>query len=172
MLGPREPTLSCPLCKTTQWLSQWKDFRRRNISGRYQIAREKELCHNRLIPGHYAAVCPKTRFCKVDGYEDKHSTFLHPPAVHAPNGTQSGIRTQRAYVNVHKLQCAFTGVGGSVTGLLVVPVKVRAKGSDTTVHANAFLDGGSNTSFCSEQLMKQLGVKGINTTILLTTMER
>ena len=65
-------------------------------------------------------------FCKVDGCEDKHSTFLHPPAVRAPNGTQSDIGTQSAYVNVDKLQCAFSEVGGSVTGLPVVPVKVRA----------------------------------------------
>ena len=172
VLGPRRPTLSCPLCKATHWLSQCKDFRRRNVSERYQIAREKELCYNCLIPGHYAAVCPKTSFCKVDGCDDKHSTFLHPPAVPAPNGTQSDIGTQSAYVNVDKLQCAFSGVGGSVTGLPVVPVKVRAKGSDTTVHTYAFLDGGSNTSFCSEQLMKRLGVKGVNTTISLTTMER
>ena len=86
-LGPREPTLSCPLCKATHWLSQCKDFRRRNVSERYQIAREKELCYNCLIPGHYAAVCPKTSFCKVDGCEDKHSTFLHPPAVRATDRT-------------------------------------------------------------------------------------
>ena len=172
VLEPREPTLSCPLCKTTHWLSQCKDFRRRNVSERYQIAREKELCYNCLIPGHYAAVCPKTSFCKVDGCKDKHSTFLHPPAVRATNGTQSDIGTQSAYVNVDNPQCAFSGVGGSVTGLPVVPVKVRAKGSDTTVHTYAFLDGGSNTSFCSEQLTKRLGVKGINTTISLTTMER
>ena len=172
VLGPRRPTLSCPLCKATHWLSQCKDFRRRNVSERYQIAREKELCYNCLIPGHCAAVCPKTSFCKVDGCDDKHSTFLHPPAVPAPSGTQSDIGTQSAYVNVDKLQCAFSGVGGSVTGLPVVPVKVRAKGSDTTVHTYAFLDGGSNTSFCSEQLMKRLGVKGVNTTISLTTMER
>ena len=172
VLGPRRPTLSCPLCKATHWLSQCKDFRRRNVSERYQIAREKELCYNCLIPGHCAAVCPKTSFCKVDGCDDKHSTFLHSPAVPAPSGTQSDIGTQSAYVNVDKLQCAFSGVGGSVTGLPVVPVKVRAKGSDTTVHTYAFLDGGSNTSFCSEQLMKRLGVKGVNTTISLTTMER
>ncbi len=30
-LGPRRPTLSCPLCKATRWLSQCKDFRRRDI---------------------------------------------------------------------------------------------------------------------------------------------
>ena len=59
-----------------------------------------------------------------------------------------------------------------MTGLPVVPVKVRAKGGDTNVHTYAFLNGGSNTSFCSEQLMKRLGIKGINTTISLTTMER
>ena len=112
VLGPREPTLSCPLCKATHWLSQCKDFRRRNVSERYQIAREEELCHKCLIPGHYAPVCPKTSFCKVDGCEDKHSTFLHPPAVCAPNGTQLDIGTQSAYVNVDKLQSAFSGVGG------------------------------------------------------------
>ena len=100
------------------------------------------------------------------------TSIQHPPGVPAPNGTQSDIGTQSAYVNVNKLQCAFSGVGGLVTGQLVVPVKVRAKGGDTTVHTYAFLDGGSNTSFCSEQLMKRLGVKGINTTISLTTMER
>ena len=103
----------------------------------------------------------------MDGCEDKHSTFLHPSAVRATNGTQSDIGTQSAYVNVDKPQCAFSGVGGSVTGLPVVPVKVRAEGSDTTVHTYAFLDGGSNTSFYSERLMERLGVKGINTTISL-----
>ena len=133
VLGPRESTLSCPLCQATHWLSQCKDFRRGNVSERYQIAREKELCHNYLIPGHFAAVCPKTSFSKVDGCEDKHSTFLHPPAVGCPNGTQSDIGTQSAYVNVDKLQCAFSGVGGSVTGLPVVPAKVRAKGRNSTL---------------------------------------
>ena len=108
----------------------------------------------------------------MDGCEDKHSTFLHPPSVHVANGTQPEVGTQSAYVNVDKLQCAFSGVGASVTGLPILPVKVRPKRSDTTVHTYAFLDGGSNTSFCSEQLMKRLGVKGIKTTMSLTTMER
>ena len=72
-------------------------------------------------------MCPKTSFCQVDGCDDKHSILLHPPAVPDPNETQSDIGTQSAYVNVNKLQCAFSGVGGSVTGL-PVPVKVRAKG--------------------------------------------
>ena len=56
VLGPRRPTLSCPLCKATLWLSQCRELRRRNVSERYQIARGKELCYNCLIPGHYTYI--------------------------------------------------------------------------------------------------------------------
>jgi len=35
-----------------------------------------------------------------------------------------------------------------------------------------FLDGGLNTTFCSDQLLKELGVRGINTTLTLATLER
>ena len=36
----------------------------------------------------------------------------------------------------------------------------------------AFLDSGSNTTFCSDQVLKDLGVRGIDTTLSLITMER
>ena len=64
------------------------------------------------------------------------------------------------------------GAGTSVTGLPVIPVEVRAKGSDTLLRTYTFLDGGSKTTLCSDQLMKELGVRGIDTTLSLTTMER
>lgn len=78
VLGPREPTLSCPLCKATHWLSQCKDFRRRNISDKYQIAKEKVLCYNCLIPSHYAARVRKQAFarCMVVKASIRHS-YIH-----------------------------------------------------------------------------------------------
>ena len=57
-------------------------------------------------------------------------------------------------------------------GLAIVPVKVRAIGSERIVQTYAFLDGGSNTSFCSENLMRQLNIKGKKTTLSLTTLEK
>ena len=36
----------------------------------------------------------------------------------------------------------------------------------------AFLDGGSNTSFCSQNLMRQLNIEGKKTTLSLTTLEK
>ena len=58
------------------------------------------------------------------------------------------------------------------TGMAVIPVKARVKGSDKSVVTYAFLDNGSNSSFCTDSLMKQLGVKGQRTKISLSTLER
>ena len=59
-----------------------------------------------------------------------------------------------------------------MTGLAVVPVKVKAPGQDVAVETYAFLDSGSNSSFCSEDLAHQLGLSGQQTTLALTTMEK
>ncbi|XP_020609698.1 uncharacterized protein LOC110048246 [Orbicella faveolata] len=167
----RRTMLSAVRCYP-HWLSQCNDFRRRGVSKRYELVREKELCYNCLVSGHYAIACPKTSFCKVDGCHDKHSTFLHPSAARIEDATQPEIGAQNAYVSVGKPRRAVTGAGTSVTGLPVVPVKVRAKGSDTLLRTYAFLDSGSNTTCCSDQLLKELEVRGMETTLTLTTLER
>ena len=60
----------------------------------------------------------------------------------------------------------------SVIGLPIIPVNVRAKDGLRTVVTYAFLDGGSNTSFITDSLLKKLVVKGTQTTLSLTTMEK
>ena len=47
----------------------------------------------------------------------------------------------------------------------IVPVKVNKK-----VLIYAFLDSGSNTSFCTEDLLRKLNAKGERVTLSLTTM--
>ena len=59
----------------------------------------------------------------------------------------------------------------SAAGLALLPVKVKAPGLDKIVETYAFLDNGSNTSFCSEGLIEELGINGRATTLSLTTME-
>jgi len=59
-----------------------------------------------------------------------------------------------------------------VTGLAILPVRVKAPGYDKTVKKYAFLDNGSTASFCSEELVRELGLSGRDTTLSLTTMER
>ena len=60
----------------------------------------------------------------------------------------------------------------SVASLALVPVKVKAHGSDLIVKTYAFLDNWSNVSLCSEKLATQLGPSGRPTALTLTTIER
>ena len=60
---------------------------------------------------------------------------------------------------------------GFVVGLSIVPVKVKVKGSSKKVPTNAFLDSGSNTSFCTEDLLRRLGARGKRASLSLTTMQ-
>ena len=58
-----------------------------------------------------------------------------------------------------------------VVGLSTVPVKVKEKGKDKKVLTCAFLDSGSNTSFCTDTLLRKLDAKGVKTTHTLTMMQ-
>ena len=59
--------------------------------------------------------------------------------------------------------------GDPSIGLAVVPVKVKAKGKGAVIVTYAFLDPGSNTSFCTDQLTERLGAIRMKTTLSLTT---
>lgn len=57
-------------------------------------------------------------------------------------------------------------------GMAVVLVKVWLKATGPPVITYAFLDSGSSSTFCTESLMRQLGVSGTRTQISLTTLEK
>jgi hypothetical protein len=48
---------------------------------------------------------------------------------------------------------------------------VKAKGGSAFVETYAFLDSRSNTSFCTETLLKQLNVNGSTVNLSLTTIQ-
>ena len=54
--------------------------------------------------------------------------------------------------------------------LPIVAVAVSVPGSTQTVRVKALLDGGSNRSFCSPELLELLGVSGSDTKVTLETM--
>ena len=135
--------------------------------------------------------CPKPSFCKVTGCQSKHSTYLHPrndtrvaekssgldvpwrSVGQSDNGTtvdNNGARN--SCVNAPKAEFAAIGAGVFVTGLPVVPVKVKCAGSSKVIETYAFLDPGSNTTFCTNELLEQLGVEGKETILSLTTLQQ
>ena len=56
-------------------------------------------------------------------------------------------------------------------GLAVVPVKVKARDSSKIIETYAFLDAGSNTTFCTEGLLQELNIEGKKTKLSLTTIQ-
>ena len=131
--------------------------------------------------------CQKESFCKVKGCSSKHSSFLHP----VNNKNQSNAQSTDVGVNSNTIQgtgADTQSIGDSnaannsyvksnfststtVTGLAIVPVHVKAKESQQVVEMYAFLDSGSNTSFCTESLLEKLNVKGKQTRLALTTLQ-
>lgn len=186
---PKEIKVRCMICEGDHILPRCNRFKSEPLEERLRFVRRKGLCYNCLFQGHVVNSCPKHSFYKVPGCQSKHSTFLHPrihtsdrrnfedgPPVHTKE-EENGIKNsgadnaQERCVNATKIGSGVTGAGVITTGLPIVPVKVKCAGSSRVVTTYALLDAGSNTTFCTQELLKELGVKGKKTTVLLTTLQ-
>jgi hypothetical protein len=172
-------SISCPSCCGTHWLSQCDKFKGMSVDERYKFVRSKKLCINCLTPNHFVKDCPKKSFCRIQDCPAKHSTFLHLKDKKPANDEAKGAEEDKnagaevsnnGYVTAVSNRTS-NSKEASTTGLAVVPVKVRAKGGNKLVKTYAFLDSGSNTTFCTEQLLNELGIKGTKSTLSLTTLE-
>ena len=147
--------------------------------------RKKGLCDNCLFRGHIAKNCPKASFCKVTGCSKKHSTYLHPQSANPDDAddrqsenkkeedqdSDNSVGSRNGYVKTKDRCYGVTGAGTSEIGMPIVPVKVKSRSSNRTVVTYALLDSGSNTTFCTHDLMTQLGIKGEETILSLTTLQ-
>ena len=152
--------------------------RERPYPERIQFLISKNLCFGYLSDQHVSRNCPQRKTCKIANCTRKHPSVLHTrpregSTTEVGVGTDEGIGSQvRCNMVNTDTNAPSHHLGRYRTGLAVIPVKVKAKDSDKTVITYAFLDNGSNSSFCTESLMKQHGVKGQKTKISLSTLER
>ena len=133
---------ACP-CNANHWLSRCDKFRKWSLEERRKYVKDNKLCLNCLTSGHFVRSCAKQSFCKVEGCMGKHSTFLHPkpaplndgerkdlqnhpPATHEEKREVNSNRSSNGYVKT--CPKSSRSKGSSVTGLSVVPVRVRTKG--------------------------------------------
>ncbi|XP_068675732.1 uncharacterized protein [Montipora foliosa] len=178
----------CPLCKAAHWLPRCEKFRKQSLDERTKFIQDKKLCINCLTPGHFVRLCKRQSFCKVKGCTSKHSSFLHPinnenhlnaqsPDVGGvlsttmqPAGADAQSMGDTNLANNSYVKSSFSS-SFTATGLAIVPVYVQAKGGQPVVETYAFLDSGSNTSFCTESLLEKLNIKGKKTKLTLTTLK-
>ena len=159
-------SLRCTMCSGNHRIWRCDKFKKLSYQEKKKVV--QQLCLKCLSEGHYARKCPKIHFkCLVEGCSKGHNTLLHPPQPEAavkeekeaqkppdPIETTGGTREQEVKVTVA------TGAGERVC-LSVVPLKVRAKGSNQpAIGAYALLDSGSEVTLCHERLKKQLAASG------------
>ncbi|XP_071959793.1 uncharacterized protein [Antedon mediterranea] len=124
--------------------------------------KEHRLCYGCLTTGHLAKHCNSRHTCTK--CKRRHPTTLHQDPVVNTETTNKNNDKQP-----NQLQAACAKINQGECALAVIPVRVSV-GCSHQVETYAFLDPGSTISFCSEALVKQLGVGGRNECITIDTM--
>ena len=143
------------LCKEDHWLTCCRQFKKQSVEQRVKFVCKKGLCKNCFQRDHKVQSCPKNSYCKIPACHTNYSTFLHLGPINEGDRRATRNNNDNAHKNCVNgdSQCALTGAGTSTIGLHIVPVKVKARTADPPVLTYAFLDSGSNTTFCSQTLM-------------------
>ena len=159
-VAPASPT-RCPGCQgTCRNVADCPTYAQLAYGDRKKLILEHKLCYNCLKPAHMAAACYSPSQCNVPDCKGKHHHTLHQ------------WRPMRSEDQGDKTSSAGGYLTASSAGrvlLGIVPVRVRgANGKD--VVTNALLDNGSSQCFCSEELRRQLGIKGKEVQYTLSTL--
>ena len=167
----------CLLCKQTHTLFGCDQFKKLAPDKRLQFAKDKQLCFNCLRKGHMLTECRLNRTCSVEGCGRKHTKFLHQinkpqrsegPAETPPENPTSDSTASNGYVDTASNNVI--GAGGRSV-LPIVPVRVQSDGRNF-IDTYALLDSGSTHSFCTDALSRQLGAKGQDLQLRLTTLDK
>ncbi|KAL7830822.1 hypothetical protein SRHO_G00319490 [Serrasalmus rhombeus] len=98
---------------------------------------------------------------------------VHPSALHIERNTaQEAEKPFDGIGNASTELCGHIGAGDQESVLPIVPVKVKAAKGSHVLQVYALPDPGSSATFCSEELMSCLHMKGKKTRILFRTMNQ
>ena len=168
---PTEDVL-CSFCNSGHALDTCEALRRLPYPDRIQFLKSKHLCFGCLSSNHAVKECPEKKTCMVANCTRKHPTILHTNTagrIRPSDIPSASTSPQEESTRVHN---GMVHLDRSRIGMAVVPVKVWLKTTGPPVITYAFLDNGSSSTFCTESLMRKLGVNGTRAQISLTTLEK
>lgn len=176
--------VKCVYCEnSSHLLSDCKKFIGISLQERYSFMKSKGLCYGCLKKGHMSMKCRNRLKCSLCGRF--HPTILHDPTKSSVNmsnhkGEASDsslavpkIKQSAAYCSTENSSisaCCDTGAGDQTCAMAIIPVRIKLKDKSHSVVTYAFFDSGSSVSFCTENLMRQLGASGKRCNITLNTM--
>ena len=152
----------------------------KTLKKRIKFLAKQKSCYGCLKPmteGHIAKTCTQQLTCS--SCKGNHPTPLHgytPNKKSKTDGSQpvdgeGNLKSNFAGFN-DDLKCASMTrkTGSKVISMCIVPVKVKHEDGKDTITTYAMLDNFSQGSFIHDNLVKELGVHGMKTTLNLKTL--
>ena len=159
--------IQCYFCGKNHKVANCEDFKKKTGKEKFNFIRYRKLCNNCLSSFHFSAGCKQKNACTVpDCYlRRKHLTSIHDSVI-AYEQRRKDQRRKHVQTDSAQNNYSFVGVtrcddqGRVNSALPIVPLKVKAIGSDKVFDTYTLLDSGSTASFCREALLDKLGVAG------------
>ena len=174
-IDSRNPSRLCKLCSKHHDLASCQAYLKKTLANRKEFLKEKGLCFACYDSGHRSSGCAQRRTCKK--CFRRHPTGLHDdnfrliPAASVQQ-ISSPPQQEDTMVNAHtemnEAACNATGIDKTVSAVPIVPVRLRFAGSEVVTYA--MLDNCSTGSFVLKELAASLGVKGIDTQLMVKTV--
>ena len=160
--GSTPPTehVLCSFCNSGNALEACEALRRLPYPDQIQFLKSKHLCFGCLSFNHAVKECPERKTCTVANCTRKHPTILHTNTTGRIRQSDIPITSTSPHEESTRVRNGMVKMDRSRIGIAVVPVKVWLKSSGPPVVTYAFFDCGSSSTFCTESLMRQLGVDG------------
>ena len=173
--GNEENPDVCIYCNERHKLECCNSFMDKTLKERIKFLAKQKSCYGCLKPmteGHNAKTCTQRLTCS--SCKGNHPTFLHgytPNKKSKTDGNQAvdgegNIKSNFAGFN-NDLKCAsmIGKTGSKVISMCIVPAKVKHETDKDTITTYAMLDNCSQGSFIHDNLVKELGVNGMKTTL-------
>ena len=153
----------CPMYSSNQHdLDECGEFLQLDIDGRKSYVFRHQLCFGCLQPNHMARACTAKKICKV--CRDPHPTSLHSPR-RKPREPDSIDNVMQSFGS----KC--TDIHENSVSVSVVPVWLyHPSNPQRKVSTYALLDNCSQGSFITEDIMKDLKLGGISTSVTIKTL--
>ena len=166
-------TTYCPCSGSNHKVAECPIFIQKPREQRMDVVKKHRLCFACLKGGQECKNCFRRIPCKE--CTGKHSTLLHVTRKPVQdNLVRIHLMTNRKRMkskhDQETARCGFTTTEGSVAALPILPIKIRRKGTKEYIGTYALLNGGSNTTFCTNSLSERLGYIGKERTVKLTTI--
>ena len=182
---------NCPLCNARHDLVKCSKFLKSSVDERSEVIRSKGLCYGCFKSGHVSSGCRNRSICKECGR--RHHTLLHGVK---PRSTERSPQSEPKLQEIQQTSSRNESLGEKppvaesasshlitvvhsstaesasvITNCRIIQVMLFHKdNTEKAIKVYALLDNASDTTFVTTQVQHELGIKGVQTSLDLSTM--